>query len=474
MASQIVLTGGRTLSYEYDAEERITKVTDSLEGVTEYTYDALGQLLTENVNNTVVNTMTYDNYGNIRSKNGVTYTYGNGAWKDLLTGYNGLSVIYDAQGNPTNYLGHPLTWEKGRQLKSFDNIQYTYNANGIRTSKTVCGVRHRYTLDGTKVLREEWSDNTLVPLYDNEDGVCGVIYNNEPFYFQKNLQGDVIAIYDRNTEVVARYTYDAWGKVLSVRDGNGADVLGCCEHIAVVNPYRYRSYYYDEELGIYYLQSRYYDPTVGRFINGDEATCIKAIEKTNQHSLFSYCNNNAVNITDNNGASFFYLAGCGLQIEISTKHFTFGVEFVWYFYQTIRRGRPALLPYVYFYGGFGLSADITDFISKITKDPSLLLNPQKAFKTSGSVSLFAIFAYSGLFSGPKDYEGGFTGVSLAIRHIKSYTSWSQSCFVVGIGYSTSWFSASSGETWYALSSTLFAGMEKIYDTVQRNTKTLKC
>ena len=129
---------------------------------------------------------------------------------------------------------------------------------------------------------------------------------------------------------------------------------------------------------------------------------------------------------------------------------------------------------MYFYGGFGLSADITDFISKITKDPSLLLNPQKAFKTSGSVSLFAIFAYSGLFSGPKDYEGGFTGVSLAIRHIKSYTSWSQSCFVVGIGYSTSWFSASSGETWYALSSTLFAGMEKIYDTVQRNTKTLKC
>ena len=270
MASQIVLTGGRTLSYEYDAEERITKVTDSLEGVTEYTYDALGQLLTETVNNTVVNTMTYDNYGNIQSKNGVAYTYGNGVWKDLLTGYNGLSITYDAQGNPTNYLGHPLTWEKGRQLKSFDNIQYTYNANGIRTSKTVCGVRHRYTLDGTKVLREEWSDNTLVPLYDNEDGVCGVIYNNEPFYFQKNLQGDVIAIYDRNTEVVARYTYDAWGKVLSVRDGNGADVLGCCEHIAVVNPYRYRSYYYDEELGIYYLQSRYYDPTVGRFVNADE------------------------------------------------------------------------------------------------------------------------------------------------------------------------------------------------------------
>ena len=188
--------------------------------------------------------------------------------------------------------------QRGRQLKSFDNIRYTYNANGIHAGKTVCGVRHRYTLDGTKVLREEWSDNMLVPLYDNEDGVCGVIYNNEPFYFQKNLQGDVIVIYDRNTEVVARYTYDAWGKVLSVRDGNGADVLGCCEHIAVVNPYRYRSYYYDEELGIYYLQSRYYDPTVGRFINGDNIIAGDIYQKSVLTNQFAYCENDLINETD--------------------------------------------------------------------------------------------------------------------------------------------------------------------------------
>ena len=126
--------------------------------------------------------------------NCVEYTYGDGVWRDLLTGYGDKTITYDSQGNPVNYLDHTLTWEKGRQLKSFDNVTYTYNANGIRTSKTVNGVKHTYTLDGTKILREVWGDNTLVPLYDNEESVCGILYNDVPYYFLKNLQGDVIAI----------------------------------------------------------------------------------------------------------------------------------------------------------------------------------------------------------------------------------------------------------------------------------------
>ena len=70
-------------------------------------------------------------------------------------------IIKTTQGNPTSYLGHTLTWEKGRQLKSYDSNTYTYNANGIRTSKTVGDVKHEYTLDGTKILRETWGSNTL-------------------------------------------------------------------------------------------------------------------------------------------------------------------------------------------------------------------------------------------------------------------------------------------------------------------------
>ena len=289
LVSQIVLSDGRTLSYEYDAEERITKVTDSFEGVTEYTYDALGQLLTETVNGEVVNEMVYDNYGNILQKNGIRYTYSEG-WNDRLAFYDGKQITYDAQGNPLAYLGHTLTWEKGRQLKSFDGIQFTYNANDIRTSKTVDGIRHDYLLDGVNILTETWDDNVLETLYDNEDSVCGIIYNGVPYYFHKNLQGDIIAIADQNGKVVARYTYDAWGKCeISVKSTNAA--------IAEINPYRYRGYYFDTETGLYYLQSRYYDPEVGRFINGDDQILCFVLGT----NLFCYCENNATNKIDSEG-----------------------------------------------------------------------------------------------------------------------------------------------------------------------------
>ena len=293
LVSLITLSDGRTIAYEYDAEERITKVTDSIDGVTEYTYDALGQLLTETRNGFLINSMEYDNYGNILSKNGKAYTYGDGVWKDLLTAYDGQSISYDAQGNPTSYLGHTLTWEKGRQLTSFDGNTYTYNANGIRTSKTVGGVTHTYTLDGTKILREVWDGNTLVPLYDNEDSVCGIVYNGTPYYFVKNLQGDVIAIANARGEVEARYTYDAWGVCTITQDSVG---------IANINPFRYREYYYDAEIAKYYLQSRYYDAQTGRFLNTDSADVISQSSDIFDCNIYIYCHNNPTNNTDVCGA----------------------------------------------------------------------------------------------------------------------------------------------------------------------------
>ena len=159
-------------------------------------------------------------------------------------------------------------------------INYTYNANGIRTSKTIDGVKHTYTLDGTKILCEEWIDeccttHSIVPLYDNEDSVCGIIYNDVPYYFIKNLQGDIIAIVDKDAKTVAHYSYDAWGKIVSITDEEYSDISYIDSHIANINPFRYRGYYYDEEIGLYYLQSKYYDASVGRFINGDTTDFIE-------------------------------------------------------------------------------------------------------------------------------------------------------------------------------------------------------
>ena len=201
---------------------------------------------------------------------------------------------YDAQGNPTSYLGHTLTWEKGRQLKSFDNTQYTYNANGIRTSKTVNGVEHTFVLDGTKILKESWGSNTIIPMYDNEDNVCGIIYNDVPYYFFKNLQGDVIAIVDKDAQTVAKYSYDAWGVCTISQDSSDCG-------IATVNPFRYRGYYYDAEIGMYYLQTRYYDPSVGRFVNGDNPVLESAAGIIRECNIYMYCNNCPIMGSDSYG-----------------------------------------------------------------------------------------------------------------------------------------------------------------------------
>ena len=238
--------------------------------------------------------MSYDGYGNIRTKNGKAYTYGNSVWKDLLTSYGGQAISYDAQGNPTSYLGHTLTWEKGRQLKSFDSNAYTYNASGIRMTKTVGGVKHTYTLDGTKIIREVWGGNTLFPLYDVDDSVCGINYNGNYYYFAKNLQGDIIAIVDKDAKTVARYSYDAWGVPTVVSDSSGRS-------IATVNPFRYRGYYYDAEIGMYYLQSRYYNPVVGRFVNADEIICVAIDSAVLSCNIVAYCKNNPSTFVDPSG-----------------------------------------------------------------------------------------------------------------------------------------------------------------------------
>ena len=184
-----------------------------------------------------------------------------------------------------------MTWEKGRQLKSFDGNTYTYNANGNRTSKTINGVTHTYTLDGTKILREAWEDNILIPLYDNEESVCGIIYNGVPYYFIKNLQGDVIAIVNKDAETVAKYSYDAWGVPTILQDNSD------CQ-IATINPFRYRDYYYDEETGLYYVSSRYYDPEIGRWLNSDEPLCLLIARNTQQYNICCYCENSPIKNVD--------------------------------------------------------------------------------------------------------------------------------------------------------------------------------
>ena len=138
-------------------------------------------------------------------------------------------------------------------------------------------------------------------MYDNNGDTFGFTYNGTDYYYIKNVQNDVIAIADGAGAIVCRYYYDAWGKILSIKDGNGntitnADTL----HIGNINPIRYRSYYYDTESKLYYLNSRYYSPEMCRFLNSDSVVSGVG-QDIMGYNMFVYCHNNPVNMSDENG-----------------------------------------------------------------------------------------------------------------------------------------------------------------------------
>ena len=198
---------------------------------------------------------------------------------------NGKHSSYNTIGNPPSYYNGTrwtFGWEHGRELVSASNgtttWNYTYNSDGLRTSRSNGATTYKYLYNGSSLVQMAVGNNTLY-FTDNT-----VTYNGEVYYYIRNLQGDVTAIIN-STEPVVQYTYDAWGNVLSIT-GSMADTLG------QMNPLRYRGYVYDSETELYYLQSRYYDPKVGRFINAD------AFASTGQgllgNNMFAYCGNNPV------------------------------------------------------------------------------------------------------------------------------------------------------------------------------------
>ena len=322
--------GGTTYTYTYDTRGNITAISDGSKTTT-YVYDSLDQLTREN-NQAAGKTWvyTYDNGGNILTKKEYAYTtgtlgtaldtisygYGDSTWKDLLTSYDGQTLTTDAIGNLTNDGTWSYTWQHGRQLAQMskpngsgtENINFTYDAQGHRIAKeheTVVevdgevyrnGSSARYSYLGDTLTDMQWieidgSESSFHFTYDTTGPMSMTFYGTEYFYL-KNAQGDVTGLVDSSGTQVVAYTYDAWGNILTTT-GSMADSLG------YTNPFRYRGYFYDTETGLYYLNSRYYAPGVGRFINADEYV------STNQGILgdngFAYCQNNPVRYGDSQG-----------------------------------------------------------------------------------------------------------------------------------------------------------------------------
>ena len=233
---------------------------------------------------------------NPRSTN--TYTYASSGWGDRLTAYNGTAITYDDMGNPVSYSNgagsYTFTWS-GRQATTIQKgpLTYylTYNDEGMRTSKTVNGVTTTYYVSGTQILAEETNGNVTVYLYDSEGAPLGMQYHGasyeanvwDIFWYERNVFGDIVAVYDEAGTLLATYTYDAYGVASTLYYNGGSNTR------AFYNPFRYRGYYYDRDLSLYYLSTRYYDCRTGRFVQPADILNATSTDISG-NNLYSYAN----------------------------------------------------------------------------------------------------------------------------------------------------------------------------------------
>ena len=286
-------------TFEYDKLGQLTSATGAFGNET-YTYDTAGNLLTRTSGAT-----------------SAQYTYDNPSWGDLLTAYQGQRIAYEGQsydaenntvtgtvvsGNPVSYYNGDrwdMEWIRGRllfQATSDDiSVTYTYDKNNLRSSKTINGVEYSYTYAGDKLMRQSWAGNELYFFYDASGNPTALWYEPENGstvvgYYMLDQQGNVVRMEDANGNVLASYSYDPWGKIISATGS-----------LAEINPLRYRGYVYDQETGFYYLQSRYYDPAISRFLNAD-GYAVTGEGDVLGYNMFAYCNNDPINKSDTDGS----------------------------------------------------------------------------------------------------------------------------------------------------------------------------
>ena len=289
--------GTNTYQYEYTDGNKLYRENDPITGVSKsYLYADTGNPYVEiqrpYVNGTVGSEETY-----------ISYSW-DSTWGDMLTYYGDIPLYYDTVGNMTGDGTYTYTWEHGRELAEMASGEgrwsFTYDANGMRTGKTRRNVftdelidTYSYVYNGSQLSQMTKNGQALNFFYDGEGRPAYFTYNNTTYYYVTNLQGDVIAILDSTGTVVVNYHYDAYGVLLQT-GGTMAATLG------TLNPLTYRGYVYDHETGLYYLQSRYYNPVIKRFISADGQLASVGGD-VNGYDLFEYCFNNPVNMHDSSG-----------------------------------------------------------------------------------------------------------------------------------------------------------------------------
>ena len=317
--------------YSYDNVGNIVSITRKLGSLvshqTDYVYDELSRLNREN--NQKLNKSfrcTYNSNGNINFKKEYAYTAGDlpssplithtysysSTYPDRLISFDGQTISYDNVGNPILYRGKSLSWIKGSLLSQVidgsNYIDFDYDGLNQKISKSTNNGTTDYAYIDSQLIIEYRGNKTIKYLYSHQ-GVIGFVLSgygsslnlNGIYLYEKNIQQDIIAIRNINNSIVARYHYDAWGNH-KVYKPDGTEETST-SFIGNINPIRYRSYYYDTDLKMYWLTTRYYDPEVGRFISPDHYSYLD-YKKLHGINLYAYSRNNPVMYCDPTGHSW--------------------------------------------------------------------------------------------------------------------------------------------------------------------------
>ncbi|MFQ8682795.1 MAG: RHS repeat domain-containing protein [Acutalibacteraceae bacterium] len=402
---QVNNDGGSTLlyTYHYDAANQLTRVDDKVQDLTVvYVYNEGGNLVSRT-------NYKYTTGTPLLLKRTWLYTY-DSTWKDQLAYYDAKRIQYDTVGNPTSYNGWAFTWEAGRQLasmsKSGTDVAYQYNADGLRTKKTVtqsgASTVYEYLWNESRLVGQKVGNDAVRILYDANGEPVGFTVNDSASYFYvKNLQGDVLAIVDKTGAEKVSYVYDAYGQIVSMTGDATLQKL---------NPCTYRGYYYDAETGLYYLQSRYYNPEWGRFINADKTEVLNITNNVKQANLYIYAENNPINYIDSSG-DFGTPLQWAMAIIGGIAGWFFG-DYVakWFGYRsgwkywTIRSGVAVGGAVIFWFAGTALLKVATRFL---LSNPQMLLKISSRFSPNILVKLLQILGYNPIGRMNKSFFIGF-------------------------------------------------------------------
>ena len=225
-----------------------------------------------------------------------------------------MTRIKDIKNNKTYYItydankcGQPikmwlkgkeqnLLWEDKNLIQIGEHIKYSYNTEGIRTKKETEEGTTEYSLIGSKIMKMEKVTSsgkiTMYFTYDQRDELQSVTESNKEYYYIKDITGNIIKIKDEEGNSIVEYKYDAYGKVEKTIIENN--------NISKYNPFIYKGYYYDEETELYYCNTRYYSPEIGRWISIDDVDYLDP-EGISGLNLYCYCMNDPVNYSDGSG-----------------------------------------------------------------------------------------------------------------------------------------------------------------------------